>query len=383
MKGQSMKTRAAVLRQSGAALPFAQSRPLEVVEVDLQAPQRNEVLVKVVAAGICHSDLSIINGDRPRATPIVLGHEAAGIIEQVGEGVTDLQPGDHVVLLFVPSCGHCLPCAEGHPVQCEPAAAANLAGTLLNGERRLSENGQPIHHFVGLAAFAEHTVVARQAVQKIDPRIPLDMAALFGCAVMTGVGTVVNAAGVQPGQSVAVVGMGGVGLSAIMGALAAGATQVVAIDIADDKLAAAKRMGATHTVNATDADAVEQVRALTHGGVHHAMEMVGAVAGLELAYRVTRKGGTTVTVGLPRINDAIFSFTAAQMVAEERTLKGSYMGSCIPRRDVPRYLALYEAGRLPVEQLVTGYVTLDEINEGFDRLARGEAIRQIIRMGTL
>ncbi|WP_284338123.1 zinc-dependent alcohol dehydrogenase family protein [Comamonas sp. NoAH] len=376
-----MKTRAAVLRQAGASMPFAQSRPLDVVEVDLQAPQRDEVLIKVMAAGICHSDLSIINGDRPRATPIVLGHEAAGIVEQVGEGVMDLEVGDHVVLLFVPSCGHCLPCAEGRPVQCEPAGAANVAGTLLNGERRLSENGQPINHFVGLAAFAEHTVVARQAVQKIDKRIPLDIAALFGCAVMTGVGTVVNACGVQPGQSVAVVGMGGVGLSGILGALAAGATQVIAVDIADDKLAIAKRMGATHTVNAKDADAVAQIRSITQGGVHHALEMVGAVAGLELAYQVTRKGGTTVTVGLPRISDQIFSFTSAQMVAEERTLKGSYMGSCIPRRDVPRYISLYEAGRLPVEQLVTGYLTLDEINEGFDRLARGEAIRQIIRMG--
>lgn len=377
-----MKTRAAVLRQTGASLPFAQSRPLDVVEVDLAPPGRDEVLVKVMAAGICHSDLSIINGDRPRATPIVLGHEAAGIVQQVGEGVTDLQVGDHVVLLFVPSCGHCLPCAEGTPVQCEPAAAANMAGTLLTGERRLSENGNPIHHFVGLAAFAEHTVVARQAVQKIDERIPFDVAALFGCAVMTGVGTVVNAAGVQPGQSVAVVGMGGVGLSAILGALAAGATQVVAIDIADDKLEAAKRFGATHTVNARDADAVEQVRSITRGGVHHALEMVGAVAGLELAYKVTRKGGNTITVGLPRVSDQIFSFPSSHMVAEERTLKGSYMGSCIPRRDVPRYMALYEAGRLPVEQLVTGYLQLDQINEGFDRLARGEAIRQIIRMGT-
>lgn len=380
MSTTPLKTRAAVLRQTGAPLPFAQSRPLDVVEVDLAPPQRGEVLVKVVAAGICHSDLSIINGDRPRATPIVLGHEAAGIVEQVGEGVTDLAPGDHVVLLFVPSCGQCTPCAEGRPVQCEPAGAANMAGTLLNGERRLSENGQPINHFVGLAAFAERTVVVRQAVQKIDPRIPLDIAALFGCAVMTGVGTVVNAAHVQPGQSVAIVGMGGVGLSGILGALAAGATQVIAVDISDEKLETAKRMGATHTVNAKDPDAVERIRQLTQGGVHHALEMVGAVAGLELAFKVTRKGGTTVTVGLPRVSEQMFSFSAPQMVAEERTLKGSYMGSCIPRRDVPRYLSLYEAGRLPVEQLVTGYVTLDEINEGFDRLARGQAIRQIIRM---
>lgn len=375
-----MKTRAAVLRQTGAPMPFAQSRPLDVVEVDLELPQRDEVLVKVVAAGICHSDLSIINGDRPRATPVVLGHEAAGIIEQVGEGVTDLQVGDHVVLLFVPSCGHCSPCAEGHPVQCEPAGAANMAGTLLNGARRLSENGEPIQHFVGLAAFAQHTVVAKQAVQKIDKRIPLEIAALFGCAVMTGVGTVVNAAHVQPGQSVAVVGMGGVGLSGVLGALAAGATQVIAVDISDEKLATAKSMGATHTINATASDAVEQIRQISGGGVHHALEMVGAVKGLELAFKVTRKGGTTITVGLPRVSDQMFSFSAPQMVAEERTLKGSYMGSCIPRRDVPRYIALYEAGRLPVEQLITGYVTLDEINEGFDRLARGEAIRQIIRM---
>ena len=375
-----MKTRAAVLRQTGASMPFGQSRPLDVVEVDLAPPARDEVLVKVAAAGICHSDLSIINGDRPRGTPIVLGHEAAGVVQQVGEGVTDLEVGDHVVLLFVPSCGHCLPCAEGHPVQCEPAGAANMAGTLLNGARRLSENGQPINHFVGLAAFAEHTVVARQAVQKIDKRIPLEIAALFGCAVMTGVGTVVNAAGVQPGQSVAVVGMGGVGLSGVMGAVAAGATQVVAVDIADDKLAVARQMGATHTVNAKDPDAVEQIRRITNGGVHHALEMVGAVAGLELAFKVTRKGGTTVTVGLPRVSDQMFSVSGPQLVAEERTLKGSYMGSCIPRRDVPRYMALYDAGRLPVEKLITGYVTLDDINEGFDRLARGEAIRQIIRM---
>lgn len=375
-----MKIRAAVLRSTRAPQPFSESKPLDVVEVDLAPPGRDEVLVKVVAAGLCHSDLSNINGDRPRPTPIVLGHEAAGIVEQVGEGVEDLRLGDHVVLLFVPSCGHCAACAEGHPVRCEPAAIANMAGTLLTGARRLSENGQPINHLAGLAAFAEYTVVARQAVQKIDKRIPLDIAALFGCAVMTGVGAVINTAAVQPGQSVAVVGMGGVGLAAVLGALAVGAAHVVAIDISDEKLAIARRFGATHTVNASEPDAVEQIRAFTQGGVHHALEMVGVVAGLDLAFRATRKGGTTVTVGLPKLSDQMFSFPSSLMVVEERTLKGSYMGSCIPRRDVARYLALYEASRLPVEQLITGTLSLDEINEGFDRLARGEAIRQIIRM---
>lgn len=375
-----MKTRAAVLTRTGAPAPYAQSKPMEIWEVELAPPGPGEVLVRVAAAGVCHSDLSIINGDRPRATPIVLGHEASGVIEALGEGVTDLEVGDHVVLLFVPGCGNCLPCAEGRPVLCEPAAQAGVAGTLLSGARRISKDGQPISHFVGVSAFAEHAVLSRRGVQKIDKRIPLEIAALFGCAVMTGVGAVANTAKVQPGQSVAVVGLGGVGLSGVMGALAAGATRVVAIDLNDDKLAHARQFGATDTFNAGDPEVVQKVRDLTGGGVDHAFEMVGAAPALELAYRVTRRGGTTVTVGLPANAQAI-SLPVWHLVADERTLKGSYMGSCVPRRDVARYLSLYEAGRLPVDQLVTGMLTLDEINEGFDRLARGEAIRQIIRMG--
>jgi alcohol dehydrogenase len=375
-----MKTRAAVLTRTGAPAPYAQSRPLEIWEVDLAPPGPGEVLVQVAAAGICHSDLSIINGDRPRDTPIVLGHEASGVVQALGEGVDDLAVGDHVVLLFVPGCGSCLPCAEGRPVLCEPAAQAGVAGTLLSGARRLSRGGQPIAHFVGVSAFAEHAVLSRRGVQKIDKRIPLDVAALFGCAVMTGVGAVVNTARVQPGQSVAVVGLGGVGLSGIMGAVAAGAARVVAVDLSDEKLTLARRFGATDTVNAADPDAVQTLRDLTGGGVDHAFEMVGSAKALELAYRVTRRGGSTVTVGLPANAQAV-SLPVWHLVAEERTLKGSYMGSCIPRRDVARYIALYEAGRLPVDRLVTGTLALDEINEGFDRLARGEAIRQIIRMG--
>ncbi|MCT9810041.1 zinc-dependent alcohol dehydrogenase family protein [Acidovorax sp. Be4] len=374
-----MKTRAAVLTRTGASAPYADSRPLEIREVDLAPPGPGEVLVKVVAAGICHSDLSIINGDRPRDTPIVLGHEAAGIIAGLGEGVTDLAIGDHVVLLFVPGCGSCMPCAEGRPVLCEPAAQAGVAGTLLSGAKRLSQDGQPIAHFMGVSAFAEHAVLSRRGVHKIDKSVPLELAALFGCAVMTGVGAVANTAKVSPGQSVAVVGLGGVGLSSVMGAAAAGAARVVAIDLNADKLAMAREFGATDTVNAGDADAVQQVRDLTGGGVDHAFEMVGSAKALEMAYRVTRRGGQTITAGLPANAQAI-SLPVWHLVAEERTLKGSYMGSCIPRRDIGRYLALHAAGKLPVDKLVTGHLTLDQINEGFDRLARGEAIRQIIRM---
>lgn len=376
-----MKTRAAVLTQIGAPAPYAQSKPMEIWEVDLAPPGPGEVLVRVAAAGVCHSDLSIINGDRPRATPIILGHEASGVIEGLGEGVNDLEIGDHVVLLFVPGCGNCEPCAEGRPVLCEPAAQAGVAGTLLSGAKRLSKDGIPIAHFVGVSAFAEHAVLSRRGVQKIDKSIPLEIAALFGCAVMTGVGAVANTAKVQPGETVAIVGLGGVGLSGVMGAVAAGAVRVIAIDLNDEKLAQAKQFGATHTFNAGDPDVVQKVRDLTGAGVDHAFEMVGAAKALELAYRVTRRGGTTVTVGLPASAQTI-SLPVWHIVAEERTLKGSYMGSCVPRRDVGRYMALYEAGRLPVDKLVTGMLTLDEINEGFDRLARGEAIRQIIKMAS-
>jgi alcohol dehydrogenase len=374
-----MKVRAAVLTRTGAPAPYAESRPLEVTEVDLAPPGPGEVLVRIAAAGLCHSDLSIINGDRPRRTPIVLGHEAAGVVEALGEGVTDLAPGDHVILVFVASCGHCDPCSEGRPVLCEPAAAANVAGTLLGGGKRMSYQGETIDHFVGVSAFAEYAVLSRRSLQKIDKELPLEIAALFGCAVMTGVGAVVNTAQVRPGQSVAVVGLGGVGLSALMGALAAGASRVVAVDLADDKLVLAKALGATDVINAGAVNAVEQLRELTGGGVDHALEMVGSAKALEFAYKVTRRGGMTVTVGLPASSQNLMT-PVWHLVAEERTLKGSYLGSCVPRRDIGRFVSLYRNGRLPVDQLLTGRLTLDQINEGFDRLHRGEAIRQVIVM---
>lgn len=372
-----MKIRAAVLNQTGLSAPYAQSRPLAIETLDLGTPGKGEVLVRIAAAGLCHSDLSVINGDRPRPVPMALGHEAAGVVEQVGEDVADLAPGDHVVMVFVPSCGHCGPCAEGRPALCEPGAAANTAGTLVSGARRLSRNGTAIQHHMGVSAFADHAIVSRRSLVRIDPELPLDEAALFGCAVLTGVGAVVNTARVPPGSSVAVLGLGGVGLNSLLAAVASGAEKIIALDMIESKLQLARQLGATHAVNAKDKDAIEQVKALTQGGVDYAFEMAGSVAALELAYRITRRGGTTVTAGLPN-PQSNWPLQAVTLVAEERTVKGSYIGSCVPSRDVPRYIALYRAGKLPVDKLMSARIALDDINAGFDRLASGEAVRQVI-----
>ena len=372
-----MKTRAAVLQAIGRPQPYAKSRPLVVEELVLEPPGAGEVLVEIKAAGLCHSDLSVINGDRPRPTPMALGHEAAGIVRELGPGVTDLAPGDHVVLVFVPSCGRCLPCMEGRPALCEPGAAANAAGNLLSGTRKLRRADGPVHHHMGVSAFAELAVVSRNSCVRIDPELPLEEAALFGCAVLTGVGAVVNTAGVVPGQTVAVIGLGGVGLNAVLGAQLAGARRIVALDLVEDKLALARELGATDAFNAGDAECAKAVRAATAGGVDVALEMAGSVKAMELAWQITRRGGTTVTAGLPH-PDHRFPLPQVALVGEERTVKGSYIGSCVPIRDVPRYVELYRQGRLPVDRLLSERVRMDELNEAFDRLASGRTIRQVL-----
>jgi alcohol dehydrogenase len=372
-----MRVKAAVLHQIGLPPPYTASKPLAIAELDLAAPGRGEVLVRIKAAGLCHSDLSVIDGSRPRPTPMALGHEAAGIVEALGDGVSDLRAGDRVVLVFVPSCGRCPPCAAGRPALCEPGAQANGAGTLLSGERRLAFRAEPVNHHLGVSAFAEYAVVARESCVKIDPDLPPELAALFGCAVLTGVGAVVNTAKVEPGQSVAVVGLGGVGLSVVLGARLAGARQIIAVDLSDEKLAFATKLGATQTVNARSNDAVGEIRRLSSAGVDVAFEMAGSVPALELAYAATARGGMTVTAGLPH-PDKRMSLSPLALVAEERTLKGSYVGSSVPQRDVPRMIALFRAGRLPVDQLLTHRLKLEEINEGFDRLREGVGVRQVI-----
>jgi alcohol dehydrogenase len=377
-----MRTRAAVLEAMGASAPYTSSKPLVIETLELDPPGPDEVLIHLEAAGLCHSDLSVINGDRPRPTPMALGHEAAGVVEQLGPAAdgTGLAVGDHVVCVFVPSCGHCEPCMVGRPALCEPGAVANGAGTLLSGARRLRRpDGTAVNHHLGVSAFAEYATVSRRSVVKIYPELPFDQAALFGCAVLTGVGAVFNTARLPAGSSAAVIGLGGVGLSSLLGAIAAGARQVVAIDLSDEKLAFARELGASETVNAGDPAAVEQVKDVTHGGVEYAFELAGSTRALDLAFRITRRGGTTVTAGLPPPT-ATMPLPPVILTAEERTLKGSYIGTAVPGRDIPHYIELYRRGRLPVDRLMTGVLNIDEINEGFDRLHDGHAIREVVRL---
>jgi len=374
-----MKIQAAVLRQIGLPAPYAQSQPLVLEDVELDPPGPGEVLVRIRAAGLCHSDLSVIDGNRPRPLPMVLGHEVAGVVEQLGAGVTDLRIGHHVVAVFVPSCGHCAPCSGGRPALCEPGLAANTAGTLLSGSKRLHQAAGPIHHHLGVSGFAEYATVARNSLVQIDADLPFAEAALFGCAVMTGVGAVVNTANMPRGAALAVVGLGGVGLAALLAGRMLEALHVIAIDMNESKLAAARALGATATVNATAADCVEQVRELTGGGVAYAFEMAGSARALELAYRITRRGGTTVSAGLSHPQQQ-FSLQHLSLVAEERTLKGSYLGSCLPSRDIPRYVDWYRAGRLPVNRLLSDRIALADLNGAFDRLASGASIRQVVEI---
>ncbi|HWQ13860.1 MAG TPA: zinc-dependent alcohol dehydrogenase family protein [Roseiflexaceae bacterium] len=373
-----MRTHAAVLYEMGRPAPYAGSHPLVVDEVELEGPGPGEALVELVSAGLCHSDLSVIDGSRPRPLPMVLGHEAAGVVREVGRGVAGLRPGDHVIFSFMPMCGTCEYCAAGRPVLCERGARANLEGCLLSGARRWRDAaGRTLNHHLGVSGFARHTVAAQESLIPIDPDFPLEQAALFGCAVITGVGAVVNTARVQPGMSAAVWGLGGVGLSAVMGARLAGAHPIVAVDRLAHKLELARALGATHTVDAAAEDPVAAVRELTGGGAHYAFEVVGSEQVLIQAYQATRRGGTTVTVGLPA-SGRMFSAPAVAITAEERTIKGSFMGSAVPRRDIPRFIALYRAGLLPVDALRSRTIALEEINQGFDALATGEAVRQII-----
>jgi alcohol dehydrogenase len=370
-----VNVRGAVLREMGRPQPYAESRPLQIVDLELAPPGLGELLIEVGAAGLCHSDLSVIDGSRPRVMPMVLGHEAAGTVVESGGDTPGFVTGDHVVLSFVPTCGHCGPCRAERPALCEPGAAANAAGTLLSGERRWDGAGGHLHHHLGVSAFADHVVVSHHSAVKVDPSLPPEIAALFGCAVLTGVGAAVNSAHVGPEDRVVVFGLGGVGLAALLGAQMAGAAEVVAVDVVEDKLEHARRLGAT-PIHAGDG-AVAAIREATGGGGDKVIETVGSARVLAQAYEATRRGGTTVTVGLPHPEQRL-DIQAVSLVTEERTLKGSYLGSCVPSRDIPAFVAAYQEGRLPVDELLTHRIGLDELNEGFDRLAAGAAVRQAV-----
>lgn len=372
-----MKFRAAILNQHEAQRPFNITKPLVITELQLRAPQAQEVVVKLKASGLCHSDLSVINGDRSRQIPMVLGHEAAGIIESIGAGVTGFIPGDHVVCVFVPNCGHCVPCSQGRPALCEPGAVANNKGEMLAGGLRLFCDDGDIYHHCGVSAYAEYAVMSQHSLIKIGKDIPFHIAALMGCAVLTGTGSIFNTGYVKPGSRVAIAGLGGVGLAAVMGAVAAGASEIIALDMFDEKLALARELGATKTYNVTTENLTEKVKEYTNGGVDAAFEYAGSARALEMCYALTRRGGHVVTAGLPNPKDML-TIPAVSLVAEEKTIQGSYLGSGVPSRDIPVFLDLYRQGKLPVEKLLTHRIKLDDVNEGFERLADGSAIRQVI-----
>lgn len=349
---------------------------MSLEDIDIEGPRHGELLVEILAAGVCHSDLSVVDGSRIRPLPMALGHEAVAKVVEVGGGVRDVKVDDHVVLSFVPSCGLCVECASARPALCLPAMTANGAGHLLHGPSAIRDaSGALVHHHLGVSAFAEHAVIARESAVVIPNDVPVETAALFGCAVLTGAGAVLSTASVRPGQTVAVFGLGGVGLAAVMGAVIANAGQIIAVDPIASKRDVALRIGATAAI-APD-DAVQAIKDLTQGGADVAIEAAGVAAVLEAAFRATRRGGTTVATGLPHPSKMI-SLPALMFAGEGRALIGSYMGSSSPQRDIPRYIALWRAKRLPVDAMRSSVLPLDRINDAFEALATGEAMRQIL-----
>ncbi|GAB2481962.1 alcohol dehydrogenase catalytic domain-containing protein [Promicromonospora xylanilytica] len=368
-----MRITGAVLERCDAPPPYARSRPVTVGALELGPPEAGEVLVRIEAAGLCHSDLSVVDGNRVRPVPMLLGHEAAGRVEAAGPGAR-LAVGQRVVMTFLPRCGRCAQCATDGRLPCSVGSAANGAGTLVGGGRRLSRvapsgEAQEVHHHLGVSAFASHAVVSETSVVPVDDDVPPAVAALLGCAVLTGGGAVVNAGRPAQGDRVAVVGLGGVGMAALLVAVALG-HEVVGVDAVPAKLELARELGATTAVGPQEA--VE--RGLRAPVV---IEAAGSARAFETAYALTAPGGTTVTVGLPH-PDARASISPLSLTAEARTVVGSYLGSAVPSRDVPRYVELWRAGRLPLDRLVSDRITLDDLPAALDRLASGAALRQLV-----
>jgi len=348
-----------------------------VEEIQVRSPHRDEVTIRLAACGVCHSDLSATNGTIPIPPPLVLGHEGAGIVVEVGEGVTELSVGDHVVTMFVSMCGKCRYCVTGRPAICDQAA--RTVATLPDGSVPTHDrDGEPLNVFTGCGVMAEFATLHVDSVVRIDETIPLDRAALIGCGVMTGVGAVINTARVEPGSTTLVFGAGGVGLNAIQACALAGATMIVAVDTLDEKLELARRFGATHTVNATgESNVVKTLKKLTSGGADYAFECVGSGAVVAQAYGAIRKGGTAVVVGVAPPGDKT-SINTSSLTFAEKTLTGSYFGSARPRADFPRLLGLYQAGRLMLDELITRTYAIDEAPQAFVDLVEGRNARGVI-----
>jgi S-(hydroxymethyl)glutathione dehydrogenase / alcohol dehydrogenase len=366
-----MKIKAAVLWEQGA--------PLSVEEAELEAPRAGEVLVEVKAAGVCHSDLHPARGDWPARTPLVLGHEGAGIVREVGAGVERLRRGDHVVFCWAPPCGSCPSCLEGRPVLCDRLERTTYRNRLPSGDTRLSARGQAVAHFNSTACFADFVVVAEEGASAVPSDVEFEALATLGCAVITGVGAVLNAARVEAGARVVVVGAGGVGLNVLQGARLAACEKIIAVDTRATPLKLALEFGATDTVEASAPGAADEVRKLTGGrGADYVFDTVGSPETLKQALLLARKGGTVVLTGLSR-TDARASFPLFPFVMQEKRLIGSVYGSGQPLRDIPRLVALYREGKLKLRELVMRSYRLDEVNDALDALSSGEGARGIIR----
>jgi S-(hydroxymethyl)glutathione dehydrogenase / alcohol dehydrogenase len=359
-----------------AAVCYAPHTPLMVEELELDEPREGEVLVRIASAGVCHSDYHVMKGEWNPPLPMVLGHEGAGVVEKVGPGVTMSRPGDHVILNFRPNCGFCKFCQTGRPVLCNGAESPRWV--MFDGSVRLHKNGTDIHHFARVACFAEYAVVPQSGAVPVRMDMPLDEACLIGCSVMTGVGAVTNTARIEPGSSVLVIGCGGVGLNCIQGAKLAGAGRIIAVDMLENKLAYAREFGATDVIDASTGNVVERVQSMTDGGVDYAFEAIGFSKTIEQAYQATGPGGTTVIVGMAPENDTM-TLSALDFPRTEKTLKGSWYGSARPFVDLPKMVDLYLDGKLKVDEMVSRYYPLDEINVAYDALANGEVARSIIR----
>ena len=367
-EGRTM--RAAVFRRVG--------RPIEIEEVEVAEPGPGEVLVKIAASGICHSDYHVVLGEWSAPVPLILGHEGAGVVEAVGEGVEGLQAGDRVVLSWCPSCRRCAFCVSGRPQLCSMAAATTYQSVMFDGTTRLRQGDDPVHAFTAVGSFGEYAVVPDSGAVRISSKVPLDRAALVGCAVATGVGAVVNTARVPAGASVAVLGCGGVGMAILQGAALVSAWPVIAVDVAEGKLELARSLGATHAVNASAQDVVQAVSEVTAGaGVDFAFEAIGLAATIEQAAAMLAPAGTAVLVG--QAPEGVKVTLDPLLISDrEHRIIGCNYGSCRPAIDFPRILALCMSGSIDLEAMITRRMRLDEVGDAFEAMRRGESVRSLI-----
>lgn len=363
-----------------AAVATEVGKPLEIMDLDLADPKAGEVRVQLGASGVCHSDLSVTNGTLPLGLPAVLGHEGAGTVVQVGEGVDTLKVGDHIVVSWVPQCGACYMCRHDQGELCEVGSIASMSGGMLDMTPRFSLDGKPISQMAGSGTFTQETVIPAIGAVKVDQSIPIDAAALIGCGVLTGFGAAVNTASIRKGDTVAVIGCGGVGLNVIQGAKHAGAERIIAVDMVDGKLARAEKFGATDLVNAGEGDAVAAVMALSENrGADVAFEVIGLGPTIEQAFAMTRRGGQAIIVGVPAFDVTMTIAPAMDLLFQEKQIRGSWYGSSNVHRDVPKLAKLYTEGALLLDELISQEIQLEEVNEALEVMGNGEIARSVIK----